>query len=201
MGAAAGRGGRSPPRPQQVLHADDVPLSVGGPAARRPRAQLHPRRRPVPLPADERQKGAQPHGLGRLRPAGGERGHPARRPSQGLDAEQHQGDEGAVPALGHPLRLVEGDRLLLPGVLPLEPVAVPAHAGEGARLQEDGAGQLVPGLPDRAGQRAGGGRRLRALRHAGGPARAGAVVLPYHRLRRPTARRPRQPTAGPRRSR
>ena len=109
--------------------------------------------------------------------------HPA-----GLDARQHQGDEGAVPALGHPLRLVEGDRLLLPRVLPLEPVALPAHAGEGAGLQEDGAGQLVPELPHRARQRAGGGRRLRALRHAGGAARPRAVVLPHHRLRRPPAR-------------
>ena len=52
-------------------------------------------------------------------------------------------------------------------------------------------GQLVPEGPDRARQRAGDRRALRALRHAGRGAPARAVVLPHHRLRRPAARRPR----------
>ena len=56
------------------------------------------------------------------------------------------------------------------------------------------AGQLVPGLPDGARQRAGARRRdLRALRRRGRPARARAVVLPHHRLRRRAPRRPRRP--------
>ena len=55
-------------------------------------------------------------------------------------------------------------------------------------------GQLVPGLPDGPGQRAGPGRRhLRALRRPGGQARPRAVVLPHHRLRRRAAGRPGRP--------
>ena len=47
---------------------------------------------------------------------------------------QHRPHEGAVPALGHPLRLGQGARLLRPGLLPLEPVVLQPHAGEGAGL-------------------------------------------------------------------
>ena len=48
-----------------------------------------------------------------------------------------------------------------------------------------------PGLPDRAGQRAGpAGRHLRAQRRSGRQAGPGAVVLPHHRLRRRAAGRP-----------
>ncbi len=193
VGEAADGRGRSPPRPAEVLHADDVPLPIGGPPARRARPQLHPRRRVLPLPAHEGPARFQSHGLGRLRPPRRERRHPARCPPEGLDLRQHQGDEGAVQALGHPFRLEQGDRLLHPRVLPLEPVALPAHAGTGARLPQEGARQLVPGLPDGARQRAGRGRRLRALRHAGRPARPGAVVFPHHRPRRAPARRPGRP--------
>ena len=72
--------------------------------------------------------------------------------------------EGAALRAGLPLRLVQGARLLRPGVLPLEPVALPADVGAGPGVPQDGAGQLVPGLPDGAGQRAGRRRALRALR-------------------------------------
>ena len=56
---------------------------------------------------------------------------------------------------------------------------------------------MVPQRPDRARQRAGDRRPLRALRHAGRGAPARAVVLPHHRLRRPPARRPRRRSSGP----
>ena len=59
----------------------------------------------------------------------------------------------------------------------------------GPGLPQGLAGQLVPEGPDRAGQRAGRRRRLRALRHPGRQARADPVVLPDHRLRRPAAGR------------
>ena len=49
----------------------------------------------------------------------------------------------------------------------------------------------MPERRDRARQRAGDRRPLRALRHAGRGPPARAVVLPHHRLRRPAARRPR----------
>ena len=52
----------------------------------------------------------------------------------------------------------------------------------GLAYRQDGAGQLVPGVPDGAGQRAGAGRRhVRALGRPGRQARPRAVVLPDHR--------------------
>ena len=61
---------------------------------------------------------------------------------------------------------------LRPGVLPLEPVAVPAVARAGPGLPQGLAGQLVPEGPDRAGQRAGRRRAVRALRHRRSPRRS-----------------------------
>ena len=65
-----------------------------------------------------------------------------------------------------------------PVVLPLDPVAVPEVPREGPGLPQEQPGQLVPQRPDRAGQRAGRRRRLRALRRRGHQARADPVVLP-----------------------
>jgi leucyl-tRNA synthetase len=45
-----------------------------------------------------------------------------------------------------------------PELLQVEPVVLPEDAGQGHRLQEDPDRQLGPGRPDRARQRAGGGR-------------------------------------------
>ena len=53
-------------------------------------------------------------------------------------------------------------------------------------LSHQGARQLVPHLQHHPGQRAGGQRRLRALRHAG-RSRDRPVAAAYHRLRRRTA--------------
>ena len=61
----------------------------------------------------------------------------------------------------------------------------------GPGLPQGGGRQVVPQRRDRAGQRAGHRRALRALRRRGRGAPARAVVLPHHRLRRPPARRPR----------
>ncbi len=61
----------------------------------------------------------------------------------------------------------------------------------GPRLPQERAGELVPGLPDGARQRAGAGRRhLRALGGRRAAARPRAVVLPDHRLRPGAARQP-----------
>ena len=61
------------------------------------------------------------------------------------------------------------------------------------RLPGRSPGQLVPGLPHRARQRAGARRRhLRALRGRGRAPQPRAVVLPHHRLRRRAAGRPRR---------
>ena len=91
------------------------------------------------------------------------------------------------------LRLGPRGLHLRAGILPLEPVVLPAHAGARPGLPQEGAGQLVPQVRHRAGQRAGGGRLLLAARvHARRAARPRTVVPPHHRLRRRTAARYRQ---------
>ena len=75
------------------------------------------------------------------------------------------------------------------GLLPLDAVALPALLREGPRLPQGGAGQVVPERPDRARERAGHRRPLRALRRRGRGEDPDAVVLPDHRLRRRAARR------------
>ena len=68
-------------------------------------------------------------------------------------------------------------------VLPLEPVAVPAHAREGHRVQEDRRRQLGSGRPDRARQRAGDRRPRLAHRRAGREARDPDVLPAHHAIR------------------
>ncbi len=83
-----------------------------------------------------------------------------------------------------------------PRVLQVEPVAVPQDVREGPRLPQGLLGQLGPGRPDRARQRAGAARRhIRSLRRRRRQEEAHAVVLQDHRLRRPPARRP-EPARG-----
>ena len=88
------------------------------------------------------------------------------------------------------LRLVPAAAHLRPGVLPLDPVAVPEVPRARPGLPQEQPGQLVPQRPDRAGQRAGRRRPLRALRRRGHQARADPVVLQDHRLRPAAAGRP-----------
>ena len=70
------------------------------------------------------------------------------------------------------------------GVLQVDAVGLPAAVQARAGVQEAGGGQLVPERQDRARQRAGHRRRVRAVRRQGRAAVPRAVVLPHHRLRR-----------------
>ena len=88
-----------------------------------------------------------------------------------------------VPPLRAELRLEPAAAHLRPGVLPLDPVAVPAVPRARAGLPQGQLGQLVPEGPDRAGQRAGRRRAVRALRRRGHQAAADPVVLQDHRVR------------------
>ena len=102
-----------------------------------------------------------------------------------LDHGQHPPHGAPVANHGRRVRLVQGAGHLSAGVLPLEPVAVPAVLEARPGLPAEGAGQLVP-EPRRAGQRA--GRTTGAAGACESPviqARPGAVVLPDHR-RTPT---------------
>ena len=143
--------------------------------------------RPLLVPA--RLQRPAPHRLGLLRPARGERRDQARLAPGRVDVRQHRDAGRVVPALRDLLRLVAPAAHLRPGVLPLEPVAVPALLRARPGLPQGRPGQLVPARPDRAGQRAGRRRPLRALRRAGGEAPADPVVLQDHRVRRPAAGR------------
>ena len=72
---------------------------------------------------------------------------------------------------------------------------------KGLAVRRKSRRELVPLVRDRSRERAGRGRRLRALRDARRPARARAVVPEDHGLRREPARRPRHAReAGPKRS-
>ncbi len=172
---------------REALRADDVPLPQRRPA-HGSRRGLRAARRDLALLALPRLRGAQPDGLGLLRAARRERRHPQRRAPGDLHLRQHRDPGRLDEALRPGLRLVAPAAHLRPGVLPLDPVAVPEVPRAGPGLPQEQPGQLVPQRPDRAGQRAGRRRRLRALRRRGHQARADPVVLPDHRVRRGAAR-------------
>ena len=138
----------------------------------------------------QRLQRAAPDGLGRLRPAGRER----RRSSSGVhpptwtydniaDMRDAAASAGPVASTGRAS----------------SPPAIPTTTGTQQalflellearpRLPQGGPGQLGPGRPDRAGQRAGDRRPRLALRRASVEKRKlDPVVLPHHRLRRRAA--------------
>ena len=131
-----------------------------------------------------------PDRLGRLRPARRERRHQARRRPARLDLREHRARRrrrcAATPAPST-------------GTACCTPATRSTTAGTsgcscacssaGLAYRKAVAGQLVPERPDRAGQRAGRRRPLRALRHPGHQEEADPVVLQDHRLRRPAAGR------------
>ena len=75
----------------------------------------------------------------------------------------------------------------VPRVLPVEPVDIPAVPEGRPGLPRLRARQLVPDRQHRAGQRAGRGRPLRALRLRGRSPRAEPVAVPRHEVRRRAA--------------
>ena len=176
----------------KVLHDGDAAVSVGR-SARRPREELHARRRGRAHDAHARLQRAASDGLGRVRPAGRERGDPARhRPGDVDDVENIENMRRQIRLMGTELRLDARDRDLRARVLPLESVALLAALRTRARVQARSAGQLVPARPNGARQRAGDRRALLALRSSGRAPQSLAVVLEDHRLRGSPARRSRQ---------
>ncbi len=175
----------------EILRARDVPLPLGA-HPHGPCAQLYARRRRRPLHARQGLQRALPQGLGRLRPAGRERGDAEWGESAHLDLRQHRGHARAAQGDGPVARLEPRVRHLRPGILRPAAEAVRRLLSQGPRLPEEVEGQLGPGRPDGARQRAGDRRPRLALGRHRRAARAGAVVLPHHRLQRRPARRSRQ---------
>ncbi len=132
-------------------------------------------------------------GLGRFRASRRKRRDGERRAAGEVDIRQHRRHEETAPVARLRDRLGAGACDLLATVLPLEPVAVPAHARARPGLQEDRHGELGPGRQDGTRQRAG-DRRPR-LAHRGARREAGDpdVLHADHRLRRGAARRARLP--------
>ena len=114
------------PPQAEVLLPRDVRVPVRA-RARRPRPQLHHRRRRRAAEAAAGLQRPAPVRVGRVRPAGRERGDQERHPSRDIHARQHRPHEGAAAAPRHQLRVGTRAGHLPAGLLPLEPVAV--HRG------------------------------------------------------------------------
>ena len=175
-------GRRAAGRPAEILRAGDVPV----PERQDPhgaRAQLRARRRRRALQARARLRRDAPDGVGRVRPAGGERGARPRHPSRHLDPRQHRRHARRAAAHGPLARLVARVRHLRPRLLraPAEAVPRPAPRRPGGPARE--LGELGPDRWHRAGQRAGDRRPRLALRRRGREAAARAMVLPHHPVR------------------
>ena len=99
-----------------------------------------------------------------------------------MDPRQHRVHEAPAEVARLRDRLVARARDLRRRLLPLEPVAVPAHAGARHRLQDHRRRELGPGRPDRARERAGHRRARLAHRRAGREARDPDVLPRHHAL-------------------
>ena len=181
---------------REALRADDVPVPQRRPA-HGPRRGDRAARRDRALLVAAGLRGPEPDGLGLLRPARRERRDPQQRAPGDVHLRQHRDAVRVVQAVRRLLRLVAPAAHLRPGVLPLDAVAVPEVPRARAGLPQEQPGQLVPERPDRAGQRAGRRRPLRALRRRGHQARADPVVLQDHRLRPAAAGRHGRPGRRP----
>jgi hypothetical protein len=190
MGGGGHQRGRPVRRPAALLCPDDVPVSERGGAPRGQPLRVHGERHLWTIPAAEGAHGVRAARVRRLRDPLRELRHQGR----GAPGRAHTAEHRQLPAPAEARRAHGGlePRALHHGpvVLQVDPVGLPAAVQAGAGLQEAGGGELVPVRQDRAGQRAGGARSLRALRDGRGAAVPGAVVLPDHGLRGAAAGQP-----------
>ena len=134
---------------------------------------------------------AAPHGVGRLRHAGRERGDGGRHPSGALDVGQHRHNAPPAEVHGPVLRLAARGGDMLARLLPPRAGDVSRHARKGHGLSRRSLGQLGHGGPHGPRQRAGDRRQGLAIGRGGGEADAAAVDVPHHRFRRRPSRLPR----------
>ncbi len=164
----------------EILCPGNVPVPVRA-HPYGPCAQLRHGRRGGTLQARPRVQRAPPHGLGRLRHAGRKRGHRQQDPSAHLDLREHRHHEGAAQVDGPVARLEPRDRDLRSQLLQASAEAVPRLPRRRPGRAQAIEGQLGPGRPHRARQRAGHRRARLAVRRPGRAARADPVVLQDHR--------------------
>ena len=167
----------------EVLLPGDVRVPIW-PRSCRPCSQLHHRRRAGAYQADARLQRAASVRLGCVRAAGGERRHQNRHAAGEIDAREHRPYERAAAAARDQLRVGARDRDVPAELLQVQSVDLPEDARARPRIPPPLDGELVSELPDRARERAGHRRHVLALRIDGRYPRAGAVVLPHHRVRR-----------------
>ena len=194
MAGPLGRAPHQRARPRRrraaVLQPHDVPLPLGRGAARGEHVRLHRQRHLRPVQAAAGVRRLRADRLRRVRHPQRElrdqAGHQPRRP----DPAEHRATSAASSA---------ASAACSTGATSCPP-PIPAYYKwtqwiflqlfkAGKAYKKAAAVNWCPHGQDRAGQRAGHQRPLRALRHGGGAADAGAVVLPDHRLRRPAAGR------------
>ena len=165
----------------EILLPVHVPVPERAPA-HGARAQLHDRRRDHALHAHAGPQRAAADGLGRVRPARRKCGDGERRAAGEVDLRQHRAHEAATAVARLRPRLAARGHDLQARLLPLEPVAVPAHAREGHRVSQDAARELGSCRPDRARERAGHRRPRLAHRCARREARDPDVLPRDHRV-------------------
>src|SRR5579859_7356401 len=141
---------RSRPLAAEVLHAGDVAVPQRH-AAYGAHAQLRDRRRGGASEADAWLQRAAPDGLGRFWAARRKCRDQEPYAPAGVEEQQHRRISAHAEAVWVQLRLAARNIHLRAGILPLEPVVLPADAGEGAGVPEKGAGELVPQVLHRAG--------------------------------------------------
>ena len=179
----AGRRGR-----EALVPARDAAVPVREEPAHGARLQLHDGRRRHALPPPQRRARAAADGLGRLRPAGGERGDPRGRPPARHHRSQHRPDPraDAAPRVGD--RLGPRGLVARSPFLQVDAVAVPALLRARSRVPPRRARQLVPERPDGDRERVRRRWTLRALRRADRAPQHDAMVLQDHRVRGRAAR-------------
>ena len=182
--------GRTPERAEPLLQPDDVPLPLRRGSACGQHLRLYRGGRLRALQADARLRRLRADRVRRLRdPLRELRAQDGGAPHRADSRQRGQLPSPAAPDRGD-VRLGPHGRHHRPRVLQVDAVALPAALQARSGRAEGGAGQLVPVVHDRAGERAGDRRGLRAVRHRGRAAVHPPMVLPDHRIRRQAARQP-----------
>ena len=177
-------------REAQILRPYRVPLPLRAGPPRGPSEALHRHGHRHPEKADGRVQRPFPHGLRRLRPAHGKLRHQKPHPPRHRHQEQHRPLYPAAQAAGLRLRLGPSGGHHRSQLLQVDPVDFPPALQKGPGLQGHYAGELVHLLQVRAGQRGGGGGRVRAVRLRRHPQGEVPVDAEDHRVCPAAHRRP-----------